>query len=61
VAPIELIGFPRRKAQRHIGLRCCCTLLPRPGLGVAPHSIVAAFIAKTAKLFKNTDKRQPFS
>ena len=50
-----------RKTQRRIGFGRCRASPLRPDLGVAAHSVVAAFIAKTSQLFKNTDERQPLT
>ena len=38
VAPIELIGFPRREAQRDVGRRRRLPALLGPSPGVAPHA-----------------------
>ena len=43
VAPVELVGFPRSKAQRDIGRsRRLVLLCPSPG--IAEHSVVAGAI-----------------
>ena len=60
VTPVELVGFARRKAQRHIRFRRRCPVLPAPALGVAPDRIVASLITKPAQLLEHTDQRQPF-
>ena len=49
VAPVELIGLARREHQRHIGLRRRCRTAPPPRLGVAPHRVVAAAIARPSR------------
>ena len=48
VAPIELVGFPRREAQRDVGRRRRLPALLGPSPGVAPHGIVAAVVAAPA-------------
>ena len=45
VAPVELVGLARRKAQRHIGRRRRLPRAPCPAPGVAPHRVVAAVVA----------------
>ena len=49
VAPVELVGFTRRKAQRHVGRGRRCAALLAPPSGVATHGIVAAVIALPVK------------
>src|SRR5215207_6204168 len=58
LAPVELEGLPRCKAQRHIrrGRRLASLLGPAPG--VAPHSIVAAVIPAAAQLLEDPDQCQ---
>jgi hypothetical protein len=58
VAPIELISFTRRKAQRYVGRSCRLTAILGPSFGVPPHSIVAAIIAPLAELLEDPDQRQ---
>ena len=48
VAPVELIGFPGRKTQRHIGRRCRLSTIFGPLAGITAHRVVAARIATTA-------------
>src|SRR2546429_8799618 len=48
VAPIKLVGFPRREAQRDVGRRRRLPALLAPSPGVAPHGIVAAVVAAPA-------------
>src|SRR5579864_3051848 len=55
VAPVELIGFPGRKTQRHIGRRCRLPAIFGPSAGIAAHSIVAALVATTAQLLEDAD------
>src|ERR1700676_3676396 len=58
VAPVELVDFSRRKAQRDVsrGRRLSTLLAPSPG--VTPHGVVTAVIAATAQLFEDPDQRQ---
>ena len=58
VAPVELIGFTRRKTQRDIGRRRRLPALLAPAPGVTPHGIVAAVVAAAAQLFEDPDQRQ---
>ena len=55
VAPVELIGFPGRKTQRHIGRRCRLPAIFGPFAGIAAHRIVAALVATTAQLLEDAD------
>ena len=48
VAPVELVGFPRREAQRDVGRRRRLSALLGPSPGVAPHGIVATVVAAPA-------------
>ena len=61
VAPVELIGLARRKAQRHIGRgrRLAAFLGPSPS--IAAHGIVAAFIATAAQFLEEADQGQAFA
>ena len=61
VAPVELVGLARRKAQRHIGFRRRRTALGAPLLGVAPYRVVAALVAEPAQLLEDPDQRQPLA
>ena len=47
MAPVELVGLARRKAQRHIGVGGRGRSLALPTAGVAPDRVVAACVAKT--------------
>jgi hypothetical protein len=58
VAPVELIGLPRRKAQRHIGCRRPMSALLGPAPDVAAHRIVATLIAAPAQFLEDPDQRQ---
>jgi hypothetical protein len=52
MAPVELVGFTRRKAQRHIGRGRRGASLLAPPSGVATHRIVAAGITPAAQLLE---------
>jgi hypothetical protein len=60
MAPVELRGLARGETQRNerASRSCCPIALPNPG--IAPHSIVAAFVSETAECFEDPDQRQPF-
>jgi hypothetical protein len=57
MAPVELVGFTRRKAQWDVGCRRRLSALFAPLPGVAPHGVVATVIAAPAQLLKDTDQR----
>ena len=61
VAPVELVGFARLEAQRHIGGRRQRALLAAPFARVATHGVIAARIAQTAQILENTDQGQPLA
>src|ERR1700733_13129004 len=61
VAPVKLVGFSRRKAQRDVSRRRRLSALLAPAPRIAPNRIVAAGISKAAKLFEQADQRQPFA
>ena len=61
VAPVELVGFARRKTQRDISGRGRLPAFFAPPPGVTPHRIVAALIAAAAQLFEDPDQRQLFT
>jgi hypothetical protein len=54
VAPVELVGFTWREAQRHIGRGRRGAPLLAPPSGVAPHGVVAAGITAATQ----ADQRQ---
>ena len=58
VAPVELVGFSRRKAQRDVGRSRRLSALLAPPSGVTAHGVVAAVIATPAQLFEDPDQRQ---
>ena len=55
VAPVELVGFSRRKAQRDVSRSGRLPVLLAPPPGITPHGIVAAVIAADAQLFEDPD------
>ena len=61
MAPVELVGFARRKAQRNIGRRGRLPALLTPTPGVTPYGIVTTVIAAAAKLFEDPDQGQLFA
>ena len=58
VAPVELIGFARGKAQRHEGGRSAGALGARPDRGIAADRIIPALIPETAQFLIDLDQRQ---
>ena len=58
VAPVELVGFSRRKAQRDVGRSRRLSALLAPSPGVTAHGVVTAVIAAPAQLFEDPDQRQ---
>ena len=58
VAPVELVGFSRRKAQRDVGRSRGFSALLAPPSGVTAHGVVTAVIAASAQLFEDPDQRQ---
>src|SRR5271154_3492150 len=61
VAPVELVGFARSKAQRDI---CCsrrCSALVAPTVAETPDSIVSTVVAKPSQLLEQSDQRQTFA
>src|SRR4051812_24701438 len=61
VAPVELESLARRKAQRHVGLRCRRTGRGAPLPGIVPDRVVAALVTEPAQLLENPDQRQPLA
>jgi len=61
VRPIELVGFAGRKSQRHEGGGGHGGMGAPPGLGVAPHRVVAALVAKPSQHLENPDQREPLA
>src|SRR5262249_5785751 len=58
VAPVELVGFARSKAQRDIGYRRRLPMLLGPSPGIAAHRIVATVIAAPAQFLEDPDQRK---
>ena len=58
MAPVELIGFSRRKAQRDVGRSRRLPALLAPPSGVTAHGVVTAVIAAPAELLEDPDQRQ---
>ena len=58
MAPVELIGLSRRKAQRDVGRSGRLPALLAPSPGVTPHGVVTTVIAAPAQLFEDPDQRQ---
>jgi hypothetical protein len=58
VAPVELVGFARRKRQRNVGARRQAGVFAAPDPGVAPHSVVPALVAKRPQFLEQPDQRQ---
>ena len=52
VAPVKLVGFARRKTQRHVGFRCRRTASPTPSAGVATHRVISTLVAKTVQFLE---------
>src|SRR4051812_9549024 len=61
MAPVELVGFPRRKAQRDVGRSRGFPALLAPSPGVTPHGIVTAIIAAPPQLLEDPDQCQLFA
>ena len=61
VAPVELVGLSRRKAQRDVGRRRRLPALFGPSPGVAPHGIVAAVVTTAPQFLEDPDQRQLFT
>src|SRR6516164_1787600 len=61
VAPVELVGFPGRKTQRHIRSGRRLTSILGPSSGVAANRIVAAIVAAIPQLLEHPDQRQTFT
>ena len=55
VAPVELVGFAWRKAQRNVGRGRGGAALLGPSPGIAAHGIVAALIATPAQFLEDPD------
>src|SRR6185437_9519489 len=60
VAPIKLVGFSGRKAQRDVSRARRLSALLAPAPRIATNRIVAAGIAEATKLLEQSDQRQSF-
>src|SRR5467141_116726 len=58
MAPVELVGFSRRKAQRDVGRSRRLSALLAPPSGVTPHGVVTTVIAAPTQLFEDPDQRK---
>src|ERR1700712_2934284 len=61
VAPVELVGFSRRKAQRDISRGRGLPALLAPPSGVTAHGVVTTVIAALAQLLKDPYQRKLFA
>ncbi len=50
VAPVELVGLTRRKAQRHIGLRRRARVRSKPHPRVVANGVIAALVTEPSQL-----------
>lgn len=57
-APVELVGFTRRKTQRYMGGRHRLTTHFGPAPGIATNGVVTTAISATTQLFEDPDQRQ---
>ena len=55
VAPVELEGFARRKAQQHEGVGHARRPRLPPPPGIVPHAVVAAGVSRTAKVVEGSN------
>jgi hypothetical protein len=60
VTPVELVGFARRKRQRHEGRCSLARVLALPTPRIATNRIVAARIAQPMQILEQPDQRQTF-
>jgi hypothetical protein len=61
VAPVELVGFARRKRQGNVSFRRRARVLFAPTPRISANSVVAALVAERSQLFVNADQRQPLA
>ena len=61
VAPVELVGFPGGKTQRHECRGHRLAALLAPPARIAAYRVIAACVPALAELFKDTDQRQLFA
>ena len=52
MAPVELVGFVGRKAQRHKGVRRRPCLLVAPRFGETMHAVMRAIVTAASQLFE---------
>jgi hypothetical protein len=57
MAPVELVRFTRREAQRYAGCRARRPVRSAPLSGVAPDRVVAALVTEPVQLLENPDQR----
>src|ERR1700691_2571860 len=57
VAPVELVGLPRRKAHRHIGMRGNSDPLLAPETREAMHAVVGAAVSAPTQLLEQPLRR----
>ena len=58
VAPVELLGFARREAQRHIGIHRSRGSIALPAAGITPHCVVATLVAAATEFLEDLDQCQ---
>src|SRR6266567_228267 len=58
MAPVKLISFSRRKAQRDVSRSRRLSALLAPPSGVTAHGVVTTVIAAPAQLFEDPDQRK---
>jgi hypothetical protein len=61
VAPVELIRLAGRETERNESTERGYRAVALPDPGIAPDSIVAAFVTDTAAGLEDPDQRQPFA
>ena len=61
VAPVELVGLPRREAHRHIGVGRNAGAFVAPSLDEPMHAVVGAVISASAQLLKQPLGRTAFA
>ena len=60
VAPVELVGFPRREAHRHIGMHRNPDAFIAPSFDEPMHTVVGAVIAAPPQLLEQSLRRPAF-
>src|SRR6202140_815355 len=61
VAPVKLVGFPRREAHRYIGMHRNPDALIAPSLDEPMHAVVGAVISAPAQLLEQPLRRPAFA